>query len=174
MNTAYPSERGLEPLVQEFFSRVQQENAQHVFTHLFQAQAVQQAQALKNVAQPGALHGWLISLKDNIDLQGWTTLAGTLVCAGEPLALTDAPVVARLRQAGAVLVGKTNMSEFAFSAVSVALGLVRAAIGTDTGGSIRIPAALCGLVGFKPTQSRVPRQGVMELSRSLDTVGVIA
>ena len=204
MNTAYPSERGLEPLVQEFFSRVQQENAQHVFTHLFQAQVVQQAQALKNVAQPGALHGWLISLKDNIDVQGWTTLAGTLVCVGEPLALTDAPVVARLRQAGAVLVGKTNMSEFAFSgvginphygtprnpcdarlarvpggsssgaAVSVALDLVRAAIGTDTGGSIRIPAALCGLVGFKPTQSRVPRQGVMELSRSLDTVGVIA
>ena len=133
-----------------------------------------------------------------------TTLSGTLVCEGEPLARHDAPAVQRLREAGAVILGKTNMSEFAFSgvginphygtplnphdahiarvpggssagaAVSVALGLAFAALGTDTGGSIRIPAALCGLVGFKGTQSRIPLAGVMELSRSLDTVGVIA
>ena len=131
-------------------------------------------------------------------------MAGTLVCEGEAAAAHDAPVVTRLRQAGAVLLGKTNMSEFAFSgvginphhgtprnpcdtqlaripggsssgaAVSVGLGLAYAALGTDTGGSIRIPAALCGLVGFKGSQPRIPLAGVMELSRSLDTVGVIA
>jgi aspartyl-tRNA(Asn)/glutamyl-tRNA(Gln) amidotransferase subunit A len=150
------------------------------------------------------LHGKSITLKDNIDVVGQTTLAGTRVCEVEPVATHDAPVVARLRQAGAVLLGKTNMSEFAFSgvginphygtprnpcdanvervpggsssgaAVSVALDLAFAALGTDTGGSIRIPAALCGLVGFKGTQSRIPLAGVMELSRTLDTVGVIA
>jgi aspartyl-tRNA(Asn)/glutamyl-tRNA(Gln) amidotransferase subunit A len=150
------------------------------------------------------LHGLPITLKDNFDVSGQTTMSGTLVCEGEPLASHDAPAVQRLREAGAVILGKTNMSEFAFSgvginphfgtplnphdahiarvpggssagaAVSVALGLAFAALGTDTGGSIRIPAALCGLVGFKGTQSRIPLAGVMELSRSLDTVGVIA
>jgi aspartyl-tRNA(Asn)/glutamyl-tRNA(Gln) amidotransferase subunit A len=150
------------------------------------------------------LHGLPITLKDNVDVSGQTTMSGTLVCEGEPLARHDAPAVQRLREAGAVILGKTNMSEFAFSgvginphygtplnphdaliarvpggssagaAVSVALGLAFAALGTDTGGSIRIPAALCGLVGFKGTQSRIPLTGVMELSRSLDTVGVIA
>ena len=126
-----------------------------------------------------------------------------MVCAGEAPALHDAPVVQRLRDAGAVVLGKTNMSEFAFSgvginphhgtpanpadtayarvpggsssgaAVSVALGLAEVGIGTDTGGSIRIPAALCGLVGYKSTQARIPCTGVMELSRTLDTVGSI-
>jgi aspartyl-tRNA(Asn)/glutamyl-tRNA(Gln) amidotransferase subunit A len=117
--------------------------------------------------------------------------------------LQDATVLQRLRSAGAVVLGKTNMSEFAFSgvginphhgtpanpadtmqarvpggsssgaAVSVALGLAEVGIGTDTGGSIRIPAALCGLVGYKSTQARIPCMGVMELSRTLDTVGSI-
>jgi len=144
-----------------------------------------------------------LTLKDNIDVAGETTMAGGVVCAGEAPALHDAPVVQRLREAGAVVLGKTNMSEFAFSgvginphhgtpanpadaararvpggsssgaAVSVALGLAEVGIGTDTGGSIRIPAALCGLVGFKSTQARIPCTGVMELSRTLDTVGSI-
>jgi aspartyl-tRNA(Asn)/glutamyl-tRNA(Gln) amidotransferase subunit A len=117
--------------------------------------------------------------------------------------LQDATVLQRLRSAGAVVLGKTNMSEFAFSgvginphhgtpanpadtmqarvpggsssgaAVSVALGLAEVGIGTDTGGSIRIPAALCGLVGYKSTRARIPCTGVMELSRTLDTVGSI-
>jgi aspartyl-tRNA(Asn)/glutamyl-tRNA(Gln) amidotransferase subunit A len=130
-------------------------------------------------------------------------MAGGVVCAGEAPAQHDAPVLQRLRDAGAVVLGKTNMSEFAFSgvginphhgtpanpvdavharvpggsssgaAVSVALGLAEVGIGTDTGGSIRIPAALCGLVGFKSTQARIPCTGVMELSRTLDTVGSI-
>jgi len=182
-------------------------SAQHVFTQLYADAARTTAQHCDAEAQVGrslgALHGVCITLKDNIDVTGETTMAGGVVCAVEPPALHDAPVVQRLRDAGAVVLGKTNMSEFAFSgvginphhgtpvnpadtaharvpggsssgaAVSVALGLAEAGIGTDTGGSIRIPAALCGLVGYKSTQARIPCTGVMELSRTLDTVGSI-
>lgn len=181
--------------------------AQHVFTQLYADAARASAQHCDVQARAGrslgALHGVCITLKDNIDVVGESTMAGGVVCAGEAPALHDAPVVQRLRDAGAVILGKTNMSEFAFSgvginphhgtpanpadpaharlpggsssgaAVSVALGLAEVGIGTDTGGSIRIPAALCGLVGFKATQARIPCTGVMELSRTLDTVGSI-
>ena len=181
--------------------------AQHVFTQLYSDAARATAQRCDAQAQAdqrlGALHGLCITLKDNIDVAGESTLAGGVVCAGEAPALHDAPVVQRLREAGAVVLGKTNMSEFAFSgvginphhgtpanpsdkaharvpggsssgaAVSLALGLAEVGIGTDTGGSIRIPAALCGLVGYKSTQARIPCTGVMELSRTLDTVGSI-
>jgi len=181
--------------------------AQHVFTQLYADAAQASAQCCDSLMQSGsslgALHGVCITLKDNIDVVGEITMAGGVVCAGEAPALHDAPVVQRLRDAGAVVLGKTNMSEFAFSgvginphhgtpanpadptrarvpggsssgaAVSVALGLAEVGIGTDTGGSIRIPAALCGLVGFKATQARIPCTGVMELSRTLDTVGSI-
>ena len=181
--------------------------AQHVFTQLYADAARVAAQHSDAQAKAGrtlgALHGVCITLKDNIDVAGETTMAGGVVCAGEAPALHDAPVVQRLCNAGAVVLGKTNMSEFAFSgvginphhgtpanpadptharvpggsssgaAVSVALGLAEVGIGTDTGGSIRIPAALCGLVGFKSTQMRIPRTRVMELSRTLDTVGSI-
>ncbi len=197
-----------EAFLQDILNRAQTPAAEHVFTHLDPEGVLGQARAcdaaLISGAPLGSLHGKPITLKDNIDVAGQTTFAGTRVCEGEPVAKHDAPVVSRLRQAGAVLLGKTNMSEFAFSgvginphygtprnpcdsdvarvpggsscgaAVSVALGLAFAALGTDTGGSIRIPAALCGLVGFKGTQSRIPLAGVMELSRTLDTVGVIA
>ena len=174
-----------------------------VFTRLDADAALAVAQQVDASALAGPLLGWLVSLKDNLDVAGQVTTAGSRVCEADPPAVADAPVVARLRAAGAVLVGRTNMTEFAFSgvginphhgtpvnpcdadvaripggssagaAVSVALGLVRAGIGTDTGGSVRIPAALCGLVGFKASQSRIPTQGVLELSRSLDTVGAI-
>lgn len=181
--------------------------AQHVFTQLHADAAHATAQYCDAEMQAGrslgALHGVCITLKDNIDVAGEATMAGGVVCAGEAPVLHDAPVVQRLREAGAVVLGKTNMSEFAFSgvginphhgtpanpadpeqvrvpggsssgaAVSVALGLAEVGIGTDTGGSIRIPAALCGLVGYKSTQARIPRTGVMELSRTLDTVGSI-
>lgn len=197
-----------EAWVQDILAQAQTPAAAHVFTRLEAQSALAQARvadaARASGATLGVLHGLPITLKDNIDVAGQTTLAGTLVCKGEPAANHDAPVVQRLRQAGAVLVGQTNMSEFAFSgvginphygtprnpcdtqvaripggsssgaAVSVALGMAFAALGTDTGGSIRIPASLCGLVGFKGSQSRIPLAGVMELSRSLDTVGVIA
>ncbi|HEY0846080.1 MAG TPA: amidase [Noviherbaspirillum sp.] len=146
------------------------------------------------------LAGLPVSIKDLVDVAGETTLAGSTVLKGGPAARSDAPVVKRLRIAGAAIIGKTNMTEFAFSgvglnphygtpanpaddsvaripggsssgaAVSVARGLCVAAIGSDTGGSIRIPAALCGIVGFKPTARRVPSAGTIPLSTTLDTI----
>lgn len=150
------------------------------------------------------LAGLPVTIKDLFDVAGETTLSGTSVRRGLPAAEADAVVVARLRRSGAAITGRTNMVEYAFggvglnphlgtprnpadpdvarvpggsssgAAVSVGLGLAVAAVGSDTAGSVRIPAALCGLVGFKPTQRRVPLTGAVELSRSLDSVGPIA
>ena len=150
------------------------------------------------------LAGLPVTVKDLYDIGGRTTMAGSVLRAGRPAALQDAVAVARLRAAGAAITGLTNMSEFAFSgvglnphhgtprnpcdaavarvpggsssgaAVSVALGLAVAGLGSDTGGSIRIPAALCGLVGFKNTQSRTPLAGAFPLSFTLDTVCAMA
>ncbi len=155
-------------------------------------------------APQGSLSGLPISVKDLFDVAGEPTPAGSIVLADAPPATKDAAAIARLRGAGAVLVGRTNMTEFAFSGlginphygtprnpydringripggsssgavISVTDGMAAAAIGTDTGGSLRIPAALCGLTAFKPTARRVPREGVLPLSRSLDSVGPIA
>jgi aspartyl-tRNA(Asn)/glutamyl-tRNA(Gln) amidotransferase subunit A len=151
----------------------------------------------------GALDGAIVSIKDLYDVAGEVTRAGSRVLAEEGLVATaDAPVVQRLRAAGAVIVAKTNMSEFAFSgvganphygtpgnpfdrarapggstsggAVAVADGMCEIAIGTDTGGSTRIPAALCGLVGWKPSQRRVPTDGAFPLSFTLDSIGPMA
>jgi aspartyl-tRNA(Asn)/glutamyl-tRNA(Gln) amidotransferase subunit A len=149
------------------------------------------------------LAGVPVSVKDLFDVAGEPTLAGSVVLRAAAPAAADAAIVSRLRRAGAVLVGKTNMTEFAFSglglnphrgtpkgpwdrtvgripggsssgaAVSVTDGMAAVAIGTDTGGSVRIPAALCGLVGFKPTARRVPREGCYPLSRTLDSIGPI-
>ena len=152
------------------------------------------------IASP--LAGLPVSLKDLFDVSGERTLAGSKALADSPPAVHDAPVVSRLRAAGAVLIGRTNMTEFAFSgvginphygtpgnpydrrlipggsssgaAVSVSDGGAVIAIGTDTGGSVRIPAALCGIVGFKPTQKRIPRDGVTPLSTTLDSIGPLA
>lgn len=154
------------------------------------------------------LAGIPISIKDLFDEAGVVTLGGSKVLAGTPPATRDSTVVERLRNAGAVIVGRTNLTEFAFSglginphygtprntfdrnadhsrgripggsssgaAISVTDGMAAGAIGTDTGGSIRIPAALNGLAGFKPTARRVPRDGVLPLSYTLDSVGPIA
>jgi aspartyl-tRNA(Asn)/glutamyl-tRNA(Gln) amidotransferase subunit A len=151
----------------------------------------------------GPLDGAIVTLKDLFDVAGEPTRAGSRVLAEEAQPATaDAPVVRRLRAAGAVLVAKTNMTEFAFSgvganphfgtpgnpadrrrvpggstsggAVAVADGMCEIAIGTDTGGSTRIPAALCGVVGFKPSKRRVPTEGVFPLSYTLDSVGPLA
>ena len=146
----------------------------------------------------GPLHGVPISLKDLIDLDGTTTTAASRVRQGH-IATADATVVTRLREAGAVLIGKTNLHEFALgttnedsafgparhpldpsrspggssggSAVSVLADMAFASIGTDTGGSIRIPSAACGLVGLKPTIGEIPTDGVVPLSGTLDHVG---
>ena len=151
---------------------------------------------------PGPLAGLPVSIKNLCDVAGETTLAGSTALADRPPAKADAPVVARLRAAGAVIVGSTNMSEFAFSgvganphygtpgnpadrkrvpggsssgaAVSVGDQMAVAALGTDTGGSVRIPASVCGLTGFKPTARRVPIDGVVPLSTSLDSIGPLA
>lgn len=148
----------------------------------------------------GPLHGIPISLKDLIDQAGVATTAASRVPAARA-AIVDATVTSRLKAAGAVLVGKTNLHEFAFgttsedsafgavrhpdddrrspggssggSAVAVATGMSLASIGTDTGGSVRIPSAACGLVGLKPVTGEVPCDGVVPLSRTLDHVGPI-
>jgi len=151
----------------------------------------------------GPLDGVIVTIKDLFDVAGEPTRAGSKVLAEEAApALADAPVVQRLRAAGAVIVAKTNMTEFAFSgiganphfgtpgnprdrtrvpggsssgaAVAVADGMCDIAIGTDTGGSVRVPAALCGLVGFKPSRQRIPTAGAFPLSRTLDSIGPIA
>src|SRR5215216_6509127 len=151
----------------------------------------------------GPLDGVIVSIKDLFDIAGEVTRAGSKVLADEGIAAAaDAPVVQRLRAAGAVIVAKTNMSEFAFSGiganphygtpgnpfdrarvpggstsgggVAVADGMCEIAIGTDTGGSTRIPAALCGIVGWKPSQQRVPTDGAFPLSFTLDSIGPMA
>jgi aspartyl-tRNA(Asn)/glutamyl-tRNA(Gln) amidotransferase subunit A len=151
----------------------------------------------------GPLDGVIVSIKDLFDVAGEPTRAGSKILAEEaPPAVADAAVVQRLRAAGAVIVAKTNMTEFAFSgiganphfgtpanpcdrtrvpggsssgaAVAVADGMCDIAIGTDTGGSVRVPAALCGLVGFKPSRQRIPTDGAFPLSKTLDSIGPIA
>jgi aspartyl-tRNA(Asn)/glutamyl-tRNA(Gln) amidotransferase subunit A len=151
----------------------------------------------------GPMDGVVVTIKDLFDVKGEVTRAGSKVLAsrGKP-ATSDAAIVTRLREAGAVIVAKTNMTEFAYSglganphfgtpgnpadrkrapggsssgaAVAVADGIGEIAIGTDTGGSTRIPAALCGIVGFKPTVKRVPRAGAFPLSYTFDSIGPIA
>jgi len=153
-------------------------------------------------AAPSAYAGVPISIKDLFDIAGQPTPAGSAVLRDAEPAARDAAPVARLRKEGFVFIGRTHMSEFAFTglglnphaprlpnaldpvrapggsssgaAVSVALGQAAAGLGTDTGGSVRIPAAFNNLVGFKPTQRRVSREGVFPLCPSLDSVGPIA
>ena len=151
-------------------------------------------------SDPGPLAGVPIALKDIIDHQGRTTTAGSSFYRNH--AQRSAPVVSRLEAAGAVIIGRTGLHEFAYgfssendwfgpvrnpwdpttspggssggSAVAVAAGIVPVAIGTDTGGSVRVPAALCGCMGLKVTHGRVPLTGVFPLAASLDTVGPMA
>jgi aspartyl-tRNA(Asn)/glutamyl-tRNA(Gln) amidotransferase subunit A len=153
---------------------------------------------------PSPFAGIPVAIKDLFDIAGDVTTAGSIALKDAQPAATDAPAVARLRAAGFIPVGRTNMTEFAYSglginphydtprnpydrasgripggsssgaAVSVADGMAFGALGSDTGGSCRIPAALCGIVGFKPTQRRVPTDGAFPLSPSLDSIGPLA
>ncbi|HEV3186302.1 MAG TPA: amidase [Xanthobacteraceae bacterium] len=150
----------------------------------------------------GPLDGAVVSIKDLFDVAGEPTRAGSKILANASPASRDAPVVRRLRAAGSVIVAKTNMTEFAFSgiganphygtpgnpadrarvpggsssgaAVAAADRLCDIAIGTDTGGSTRIPAAVCGIVGYKPSRQRVPTEGAFPLSFMLDSIGPLA
>jgi aspartyl-tRNA(Asn)/glutamyl-tRNA(Gln) amidotransferase subunit A len=155
-------------------------------------------------AAPSAYAGIPVSVKDLFDVLGDVTTAGSVLLRTDPPARRDAAIVARLRAAGFIVIGRTNMTEFAYSglglnphygtplnpwdrpsgripggsssgaAVSVTDGMAHGAIGTDTGGSCRIPAAFCGIVGFKPTAHRVPRTGCYPLSSTLDSIGPLA
>jgi aspartyl-tRNA(Asn)/glutamyl-tRNA(Gln) amidotransferase subunit A len=155
-------------------------------------------------AAPSPFAGIPVSIKDLFDIAGDVTTAGSTALRDTPPASRDAPSVARLGAAGFIPIGRSNMTEFAFSglginphygtpanpydrkaaripggsssgaAVSVADGMAFGALGTDTGGSCRIPAALCGIVGYKPTAHRVPTQGAFPLSTSLDSIGPLA
>ena len=179
-----------------------------VFTRLDQAAALASAAASDALRAAGLqrspLEGIPLSVKDLFDIAGQPTPAGSTLLSRSPVAEHTSLVVDRLRSAGAVIVGRTNMTEFAYSglginphygtpknpwdrttgripggsssgaAVSVTDGMAFAAIGSDTGGSVRIPSALCGLTGFKPTASRVPMDGVLPLSRALDSIGPLA
>ncbi|TPW29992.1 amidase [Martelella alba] len=176
-----------------------------VFTALNSEDALETARrvdAARKAGEPlGPLAGIPVSVKCLFDVKGLVTTAGSALLAKEPAATADAPAIARLRAAGAVIIGHTNMTEFAYSglgmnphygtpgnpadrsrvpggsssgaAVSVADDMAAIGIGTDTGGSCRIPAAFCGLVGFKPTASRVPTAGAFPLSQTLDSIGSI-
>lgn len=181
-------------------------SGKHVFLKLYPEAARAAADAAdarrKAGVSLGALDGALVSIKDLFDVAGEATTAGSTILRDAAPAAADAPVVARLRRAGAVILGKTNMVEFAFggiglnphhgtpgnaadpsripggsssgAGVSVGEGTSEISIGSDTGGSVRIPAAFNGVVGFKPTAKRVPLDGAFPLSYALDSIGPLA
>ena len=195
-------------LTEEALARIEDPKGEgkRAFIKVWRSQALAAAAASDLQRKAGLTasppQGIPVSIKNLCDVAGETTLSGSKALDDAPPAKADAPVVARLRAAGAVIVGSTNMSEFAFSgvgfnphygtpgnpadrtrvpggssagaAVSVADRMAVAALGTDTGGSVRIPAAVCGIVGFKPTARRVPIDGVIPLSTSLDSIGPLA
>jgi aspartyl-tRNA(Asn)/glutamyl-tRNA(Gln) amidotransferase subunit A len=195
-------------LVDEALARIADPagEGKHSFIKVYADETHRAADAQDELRRAGykasPLAGLPISLKDLFDVAGDRTLAGSRARDDAPVATRDATIVARLKAAGAVIVGRTNMTEFAFSgvginphygtpgnpwdrkripggsssgaAVSAADGQCVVAIGTDTGGSVRIPSALCGLVGFKPTQKRVPLDGAFPLSTTLDSIGPLA
>lgn len=178
------------------------------FISIYKEQALAAAHASDILRAAGlsrsALEGIPISIKDLFDYKGDVTRGASALLKDAPAATENATLVHRLQEAGAVIIGRTNMTEFAFSGlginphygtprapwdrergripggsssgagVSVANGMAVAAIGTDTGGSIRIPSAFCGITGFKPTADRIPDAGVMPLSHSLDSSGPLA
>src|SRR5215213_3709688 len=178
------------------------------FIHVDAEAAIEAAEAMDRLRQinaaPSRFAGIPVSIKDLFDIKGQVTRAGSRALEDSPPAEADAPVVARLRRAGFVVIGRTNMTEFAYSgiginphygtpksvwqrsvghvpggsssgaAVSVADRMAHGALGTDTGGSCRIPAAYNGIVGYKPTQRRVPLDGAVPLSFSLDSIGPLA
>jgi aspartyl-tRNA(Asn)/glutamyl-tRNA(Gln) amidotransferase subunit A len=197
-------------LVDECLARIGDASGEGVraFIHVDAEAAIEAAEAMDRLrevnAAPSPYAGIPVSIKDLFDIRGQVTRAGSRALQDSAPAEADAPVVARLRRAGFVVIGRTNMTEFAYSgiginphfgtpkgtwnrhvghvpggsssgaAVSVADGMAHGALGTDTGGSCRIPAAYNGIVGFKPTQRRVPLDGGVPLSFSLDSFGPLA
>ncbi len=197
-----------EALVDEALGRIADRAVRGTFTVVHADAARAQARSLDALrragAPPGRYAGVPVTVKHLFDEAGRTTAAGSVVLRDAPPAAADAPAVARLRRAGFVVIGRTGMTEFAFSglgvnphngtppspwdretgrlpggsssgaAVAAAEGMGFGGLGTDTGGSCRVPAALCGVTGFKPTRPRVPLAGVLPLSPTLDSVGPLA
>jgi aspartyl-tRNA(Asn)/glutamyl-tRNA(Gln) amidotransferase subunit A len=197
-------------LVDECLARIADTSGEgaRAFIHVDAESAIEAAEAMDRLrevkAAPSRYAGIPISIKDLFDIRGQVSRAGSRALDDSPPAEADAPAVARLRRAGFVVIGRTNMTEFAYSgiginphygtpkgawqrsvghvpggsssgaAVSVADGMAHGALGTDTGGSCRIPAAYNGIVGYKPTQRRVPLEGAVPLSFTLDSIGPLA
>jgi aspartyl-tRNA(Asn)/glutamyl-tRNA(Gln) amidotransferase subunit A len=197
-------------LIDECLARIADKSGEgaRAFVHVDVEAAIEAAKAMDRLrevkAAPSPYAGIPVSIKDLFDIKGQVTRAGSRALDDSAPAEADAPVVARLRRAGFIVIGRTNMTEFAYSgiginphygtpksawqrnvghvpggsssgaAVSVTDGMAHAALGTDTGGSCRIPAAYNGIVGFKPTQRRVPREGGVPLSFTLDSFGPLA
>src|SRR6516165_12137887 len=181
---------------------------QRTFIHVDRDAALAAADAMDHLrkanAAPSRFSGIPVSIKDLFDIKGQVSRAGSRALEDSAPAAADAPVVARLRRAGMIVIGRTNMTEFAYSgiginphygtpksawqrgvghipggsssgaAVSIADRMAYGALGTDTGGSCRIPAAYNGIVGYKPTQGRVPLDGGVPLSFTLDSFGPLA
>lgn len=198
------NDRGL-AAVRRSLAAIERDNADlNAFLIVTPEQAIAEATAQEATAHTGPLAGLPIGVKDIIDLTGHPTRAGSKTRAQVPPAEKDAFVVAKLRAAGAVVVGKTNTVEYAFggwgtnhavgtpknpwdrkvhrtpggsssgTGVAVGVGMVPAALGTDTGGSVRLPAAFCGCTGLKTSIGLVSRAGVVPLSSTLDTIGPLA
>ena len=194
----------VERVTGEFLGAVEEGKRLNAFLSVFQDQAMEQACAVDRklaAGRGGALAGMVVAIKDVLCMKGERTTCGSKMLENF-VSLYDATAVARLRAADAVLIGKTNMDEFAMgsstensafgpvlnpvdetkvpggssggSCVAVAAGMAHAALGTDTGGSIRQPAAFCGVVGLKPTYGRVSRYGLVALSSSFDQIGPFA
>ncbi len=197
-------------LVDECLARIADTSGEgaRAFIHVDAEAAIEAAEAMDRLrevkAAPSPFAGIPISIKDLFDIKGQVTRAGSRALDDSPPAETDAPAVARLRRAGFIVIGRTNMTEFAYSgiginphygtpkgawqrsaghvpggsssgaAVSVVDRMAHGALGTDTGGSCRIPAAYNGIVGYKPTQRRVPLEGAVPLSFTLDSIGPLA
>ena len=191
-------------LVENCLHEIAVQQPVNAFTAVLEASALEEArEADARIASGGwrgPLHGVPVAIKDLIDVAGTRTTSGSAVPSVE--ARTDAPVVTRLREAGAIVIGKTNLHEFAYgttseetafgpvrnpldlsrsaggssggSAAALAAGMCFGAVGTDTGGSIRIPSAACGTVGLKPTYNELPLTGIVPLSGSFDHVGPMA
>jgi aspartyl-tRNA(Asn)/glutamyl-tRNA(Gln) amidotransferase subunit A len=192
-------------IAEAVFDGIERHADKAIFVSLLKDRAMAEAAAATRRVTEGRSLGWLdgipIAWKDLFDIEGLTTTAGSTVLSTNPAAAKDAAVVDLVRQTGMVAIGRTNMSEFAFSgiginphygtphnpkstdgpripggsssgsAVAVAAGLVPVAIGTDTGGSVRIPAALNGIVGYKASRGRYAMDGVFPLAQSLDSLG---
>lgn len=192
--------RDLSPMevTRAFLDRIEARNPDlNAFVAVMAEEALEQA----HQAPPGPLQGVPVALKDMYHVQGWPTRAGSRLLAGAPPAAADAALVARLRAAGAILLGKTATHEFAYgcttdspfcgptrnpadpgrspggssggSAAAVAAGMAPLALGTDTAGSVRVPAACCGVAGLKPTYGALSTEGILPLCWSLDHPGTL-